>query len=190
MGISIVKFSVDSQYVITVSVADTNGEQTIDIWEWTSGKEESACSTKLDNSIDTIVHLACCYDNTNFYCLTTEKLVFFMTLDRMDKNIKKKKKNPSTNVDNVNKVIINVPTKNVVQKKNIYTQSAYLTNTRQVVSATTKGWVTVWDDNDYDVSTIIKYELITNNKKYLKRVKLDEHSITTIICVQTYLPLL
>jgi len=44
MGISIVKFSVDSQYVITVSVADTNGEQTIDIWEWTSGKEESACT--------------------------------------------------------------------------------------------------------------------------------------------------
>lgn len=52
------------------------------------------------------------------------------------------------------------------------------------------GWVTVWDDNDYDVLTIIKNEPITNNKQYLKRVKLDEHSITTIICIQTYLPLL
>jgi len=51
------------------------------------------------------------------------------------------------------------------------------------------GWVTVWDDNDYDVLTI-KDEPITNNKQYLKRVKLDEHSITTIICIQTYLPLL
>eukprot|EP00102_Acyrthosiphon_pisum_P008905 XP_003246262.1 PREDICTED: WD repeat-containing protein 66-like [Acyrthosiphon pisum] len=186
MGISIVKFSVDSQYVITVSVADTNGEQTIDVWEWTSGKEESACSTKLDNSIDTIVHLACCYDNTNFYCLTTEKLVFFMTLERMDKNIKKKKKIPTTNLDNVNKIIINVPTQDAIQKKYINTQSAYLTSTRQVVSATTKGWVTVWDDNNYNASTV-KDEPITNNKQYLKRVKLDEHSITTIICIQTHI---
>lgn len=60
-----------------------------------------------------------------------------MTLERMDKNIKKK--NPSTNVDNVNKIIITVPRKNAIQKKYIYTQSSYLTNTRQVVSASTKG---------------------------------------------------
>lgn len=46
------------------------------------------------------------------------------------------------------------------------------------------GWVTVWDDNDYDVLTI-KDEPITNNKQYLKHVKLDEHSITTIVCIQT-----
>jgi len=62
-----------------------------------------------------------------------------MTLEKMDKNIKKKKKIPSTNVDNVNKIIINVPTQDAIQKKYINTQSAYLTNTRQVVSATTKG---------------------------------------------------
>jgi len=39
----------------------------------------------------------------------------------------------------VNKIIINVPTQDAIQKKYINTQSAYLTNTRQVVSATTKG---------------------------------------------------
>jgi len=61
-----------------------------------------------------------------------------MTLKRMNKNIKKKK-NPSTNVDNVNKIIINFPTQVAIQKKYINTQSAYLTNTRQVLSANTKG---------------------------------------------------
>lgn len=60
-----------------------------------------------------------------------------MTLERMDKNIKKK--NPSTNVDNMNKIIITVPTQKAIQKKYIYTQSSYLTNTRQVVSASIKG---------------------------------------------------
>lgn len=51
------------------------------------------------------------------------------------------------------------------------------------------GWVTVWDDNDYNVLTI-KDEPITNNKQYLKHVKLDEHAITTINYIQTYLLLL
>jgi len=60
-----------------------------------------------------------------------------MTLERMDKNIKKK--TPSTNVDNVNKIIITVPTQDAIQKKYIYTQSTYLTNTRQVLSASIKG---------------------------------------------------
>jgi len=50
------------------------------------------------------------------------------------------------------------------------------------------GWVTVWDDNNYNVLTI-KDEPITNNKQYLKHVKLDDHAITTIIYIQTYLPL-
>lgn len=42
MGIIIVKFSVDSKYVITVS-ADTNDEQSIDLWDWASGAEEPIC---------------------------------------------------------------------------------------------------------------------------------------------------
>jgi len=61
-----------------------------------------------------------------------------MTLERMEKNIKKKKI-PSTNVDNVNKIIITVPTQDTIQKKYINTQSTYLTNTRQVLSASNKG---------------------------------------------------
>jgi len=35
MGTVIVKFSLDSRYLITVSV-DTDGEQTVDLWDWTS----------------------------------------------------------------------------------------------------------------------------------------------------------
>lgn len=63
-----------------------------------------------------------------------------MTLERMDKNIKRKKKNSLINVDNVNKIIIHVPTQDTTsQKKYINTQSTYLTNTRQVVSASTGG---------------------------------------------------
>ncbi|XP_050063809.1 cilia- and flagella-associated protein 251-like isoform X4 [Aphis gossypii] len=184
IGISIVKFSIDSQYVITISVADTNGEQTISIWEWTSGNEESICSTKLDNSIDMIVHLSCCYDNTNFYCLTTEKLVFFMTLEKMDININKQ--NSQKNVDYTIKIIITIPAQDLMQKKYNYTQSTYLTNSRQVFSASTGGWVTVWDDTDYDVMEIAN-EPITNNKLYLKHVKLDEHSITTLMCIQNHI---
>lgn len=47
------------------------------------------------------------------------------------------------------------------------------------------GWVTVWDDTDYDVLEIANGP-ITNNKLYLKHVKLDEYSITTLICIQKY----
>lgn len=44
MGIIIVKFSVDSKYVITVS-ADSNDEQSIDLWDWVSGAEEPICTS-------------------------------------------------------------------------------------------------------------------------------------------------
>jgi hypothetical protein len=43
MGIAIVvKFSIDSKYLITVSI-DTDGEQTISLWEWMLGLEEPTC---------------------------------------------------------------------------------------------------------------------------------------------------
>lgn len=41
-GISIVKFSIDSKYVITVSY-DTNNDQIINLWDWMSGSEKSTC---------------------------------------------------------------------------------------------------------------------------------------------------
>lgn len=44
-----------------------------------------------------------------------------------------------------------------------------------------KGLVTVWDDANYGKRQI-KNTTITNNKTFLKSVKLDEHSITTILC--------
>lgn len=62
-----------------------------------------------------------------------------MTLERMDTNIKTEKEIPPTNVENVNKIIITVPTQDTIQKKYINTQSTYLTNTRQVLSASTGG---------------------------------------------------
>jgi len=62
-----------------------------------------------------------------------------MTLELMDTNIKIEKEIPPTNEENVNKIIIKVPTQDSLQKKFIYTQSTYITNTRQVVSASTGG---------------------------------------------------
>lgn len=40
-GTALVKFSVDSQYLITVS-NDNNSEQTVDVWNW-----KSSCAEKL-----------------------------------------------------------------------------------------------------------------------------------------------
>lgn len=49
--------------------------------------------------------------------------------------------------------------------------------------------VTVWDDIDYKALKI-QNTPVTNDKKYLKTVKLDDHSITTIICQNEYASLL
>lgn len=50
MGIIIVRFSVDSKYVITVS-ADHNDEQSIDLWDWASGAEEPICMSIYHNIV-------------------------------------------------------------------------------------------------------------------------------------------
>ncbi|XP_025421610.1 cilia- and flagella-associated protein 251-like [Sipha flava] len=164
MGIAIVvKFSIDSKYLITVSI-DTDGEQTISLWEWMLGLEEPTYSRKLNKSFKPIIHLSCCDNNPNFYCFTTKKHVFFMTL-----------------VENSKTLMINVPKKNPEQKKYNYTQSTYLTNFRQVVSASTGGSITVWDDTIYNTRRL-KNTKITNNKQFLKNIQLDDYPITTIIC--------
>lgn len=98
-------------------------------------------------------------------------------------------------------LMINVPKKDPEQKKYNYTQSTYLTNFRQVVSASTGGimkpfWlifkgfirirlilgsVTVWDDTNYNTRRLKNTE-ITNNKQFLQNIQLDDYSITAIIC--------
>lgn len=42
-NISIVKFSMDSKYLITVSNMNINGEQEINLWDWTSATEGPTC---------------------------------------------------------------------------------------------------------------------------------------------------
>lgn len=49
--------------------------------------------------------------------------------------------------------------------------------------------VTVWDDMDY-MAIKVQHTPVTNDKQYLKTVKLDNHSITTIICQNGYTSLL
>lgn len=43
-GTSIVRFSVDGKYLISVSEADADGEQSIDFWHWTSNSEKPTCT--------------------------------------------------------------------------------------------------------------------------------------------------
>lgn len=52
MGAAIVvKFSIDSKYLITVSI-DSDDEQTIGLWDWMLGLEEPTCTyTKHFNNI-------------------------------------------------------------------------------------------------------------------------------------------
>lgn len=60
-----------------------------------------------------------------------------MTLEKMDININKQ--NSQKNVDYTIKIIITIPAQDLMQKKYNYTQSTYLTNSRQVFSASTGG---------------------------------------------------
>lgn len=60
-----------------------------------------------------------------------------MTLEKKDININKQ--NLQKNVDYTNKIIICIPDQDLMQKKYNYTQSTYLTNSRQVFSASTGG---------------------------------------------------
>lgn len=45
--------------------------------------------------------------------------------------------------------------------------------------------MSIWDDVNYNVRKI-KNTSMTNNKQFLKTVRLDDHPITTIICKKYY----
>lgn len=45
MGVAIVKFTVDTKYLLAVSVVNTDtGEQTIALWDWTSDADKPICT--------------------------------------------------------------------------------------------------------------------------------------------------
>ncbi|XP_050541916.1 cilia- and flagella-associated protein 251-like [Daktulosphaira vitifoliae] len=162
-GISIVKFSIDSKYLITV--ATVNNVQSVALWNWTFGADDPIIIIELDDNIGPIEQISCCPNRSNFFCLTSKKSVIFLTAV----------------IEKHNALIVQIPTEKG-QKNYEYTQSTYLNNFRQVLSATTRGLVAVWDDYDYGSIEAHNNRPVTNKKRLLKTVQLQNHSIITIIC--------
>ncbi|XP_050431891.1 cilia- and flagella-associated protein 251-like [Adelges cooleyi] len=166
VGVVAVKFSINSKYLVTVSSTLDSGAQSIGLWDWTSGAEEPKHSAQLGAETDPVLHIATCPNRSNFYCFTTKKMIVFLTVDKVDDKTVLAVHNPGLDPE---------------QKEHQYTQSVYITNFRQVLSASTGGNVSVWDDYDYN-SLEITETPIKNEKRLLKTVRLQNCAINTIIC--------
>ncbi|CAK9820447.1 Cilia- and flagella-associated protein 251 [Anthophora plagiata] len=156
------KISPNAKYIVTVG---NEIYQKVYLWLWTYGKDKPDASAELTEIVsDRVKEIAF---NENFpeeFVLTAEYDVVFFKWE--EEELKHYYEHILGNV----------------RRYGIFNCSCYIPNTQRVLTATTNGYVLVWDDvptKDYKSKDKIK--VYTGRRKHIKSVKFQKSSITVIL---------
>lgn len=154
-NIQTVAISPDAKYLV---VANGKTKCTVKIWLWSLGFASSDDTLNLPSRFGMIKRLRFNQNlqESHFFLLILANGICFGTWDDFKKKLK-----------------IHVPERGYSKDIN---DSIYIENTRIVVSVANNGFAIIWSDVFFNEDKFI----VTNNKEYVKSVKLSSLALTSI----------
>ncbi|KAK9303373.1 hypothetical protein QLX08_004956 [Tetragonisca angustula] len=153
--------SPNAKYIVTVG---DEFHQKVHFWLWTYGKDQPNAFVELielvSNKVKEIIFNE---DSSEEFCLTADYSVAFFKWEQEELKYY------------IPQILGNV------RRYGIFNCSCYISRTQRVLTATTNGYVLVWDISAERSQNKSKNQIAINNREHIKSVQLTNSSITVIL---------